>query len=67
MGDHTRWAYRGRVVAREMEAEIRAGEAPTADLFSYVAPLEAFVVLIRVFVGHAPDEDRAGDVRDRPV
>eukprot|EP00972_Heterocapsa_arctica_P021350 3144157-Heterocapsa_arctica.AAC.1 len=38
-----------------MEAEIRAGEVPTADLFSGMPPLEAFVVLIRVFVGHAPD------------
>eukprot|EP00972_Heterocapsa_arctica_P090746 13390367-Heterocapsa_arctica.AAC.1 len=30
-------------------------------------PLEAFVVLIGVFVGRAHDEDRAGDVCDRLV
>eukprot|EP00972_Heterocapsa_arctica_P090837 13403909-Heterocapsa_arctica.AAC.1 len=46
-GDHARPAYRSRVVAREIKKAIRASEVPpVSDLFSGMAPLEAFKALI---------------------
>eukprot|EP00972_Heterocapsa_arctica_P009196 1354982-Heterocapsa_arctica.AAC.1 len=46
-GDHTRPAYRSRVLAREIKKAIRASEVPpSSDLFSGMPPLEAFKAII---------------------